>query len=204
VKKGEYDLGWSTMRRALDADPTSVARTHRQVGDYFEAPVDAVKGLHKAFEVSIDAVNWLPRAYAAVALYHAGEPDRAQAGLDRVLASDPTSLASLLYRAQIELDRKRYDQAFKFADRAMKAERQSAVAFYLAGRALEGQKKPENARQMYLSALDRNPSLVPANVRLGILSMQDDKETARQLLLNALTIDPENLEARVSLYQLGH
>lgn len=204
VKKGELDMAWSTMRKALDADPTSVSQIHRQAGDYFEAPVDAVKGLHKAFDIKSDEVNWLPRSYSAVALYHAGETDRAQAGLDSVLKSDPTSLASLLYRAQIEIDKKRFDQASKFADRAMKAERQSAVAFYLAGRALEGQKKNENARQMYLSALDRNPSLVPANVRIGILSMEEDKEGAKASLLNALTIDPESLEARVALYKLGH
>ncbi|HEY3447044.1 MAG TPA: zinc-ribbon domain-containing protein [Myxococcales bacterium] len=204
VKKGELDMAWSTMRKALDADPTSISQIRRQVGDYFEPPVDAIKGLHKAFEINSDEVNWLPRSYAAVALFHAGEMDRAQAGLDKVLASDPTSLASLLYRAQIEVDRKRFDQAFKFADRAMKAERQSAVAFYLAGRALEGQKKTEHARQMYLSALDRNPSLVPANVRLGMISTDEDKEGAKQSLLNALTVDPENLDARVALFRLGY
>ena len=193
---GSWSLGDFRRRK--------VEEIRRQVGDYYEQPVDAIKGLHKAFEINSDEVNWLPRAYAAVALYHAGETERAQAGLDKVLSSDPTSLPSLLYRAQIDVDRKRYDQAFKFADRAMRAERQSAVAFYLAGRALEGQKKGENARQMYLSALDRNPSLVPANVRIGVLSMEEDKEGAKQNLLNALTVDPENLDAKVALYKLGY
>jgi tetratricopeptide (TPR) repeat protein len=203
VRKGELDQAWSLMRKAMDTDPTSVAHQRRSVGDYYEPAVEAVRNAAKPFEAAHDENNWLPQIYAAVAQYHAGEVERPQVALDRALAADPTSLPALIYRAQIELDKKRYDTALEFAKKVIKAERQSAVGFYLQGRAEEGLKRLEAARGDYLAALERDPGLIPANTRLGVLSAEDDKEGAKRSFQLALQGDPNNLEAIVGLFKLG-
>jgi len=192
------------MRKAIDADPTSLAQQRRPVSDFYEAPVEGIRSAAKTFGVPSDDASSLPRIYSAVVQYHLGEIDRAERALERALAADRLSLAALIYRAQIEIDHKRYEQALSLAKRAMEVERQSAVAFYLVARAEEGLQKHEQARANYLAALERDPGLAPANARLGILAAEDDKESAKKWLLQALAFDPDNADARSALVKLGY
>ncbi|MBI5544086.1 MAG: tetratricopeptide repeat protein [Deltaproteobacteria bacterium] len=203
ARKGDLDQAWSVMRKALDADPGAVARERRQVGDFFEPPTESVRHTAKVFEAIHEEYNTLPQIYSAVAQYHLGELDRPQAALDRALVADPNALAPLLYRAQIELERKRFDAAMGFALKAIKAERQNAVAYYLKGRAEEGLKKLDQARISYLAALERDPGLAPANARMGVLSADDDPEGAKRSFLQALQVDANTMDSITGLFKVG-
>lgn len=203
-RKGDADAAFSVMRRALDLDPASTSSIRRCVSDYYEPSLQDVRLAKEAFE-GAKPDDWLAQTYAAVAQYHLGDADRASAALDKVLQLDPSSLGALLYRAQIEIDRKRYDRALELALHAASAERQSAVAHYLVGRSLEGLKKSEEARAAYLKAIEVDPNLVPANARLGAAAAaMGDKEEARKRLLLVTSADPENLEARLALFKIGY
>ncbi len=205
LKKGDEATAWATLRQALDLDPSALARQRVPVNDFYELPADAIKPLTKGAPATIDESNWMRGVFGAMVDYHAGESDRAQRALDKSLVADPTLLASLIYRAQIELDRKRFDSALSFAKRAKDADRDSAVAHYLAGRALEGLKRTEEARLSYIQASQLAPGFAPAQLRLGMLAAaRGDKAEAGQMLDRAVADDPDNLEARAALFSLGN
>jgi tetratricopeptide (TPR) repeat protein len=203
-RKKEADAAWMLLRKALELDPTGAYGIRRPFSDYYEPPIEEVRLASRAFE-GAPAEDWLAQTWAAIVQYHLGDLERAGAGLDRSLQLDPSSLPALLYRAQLELDRMRYERALELARRAVAAERQSGVSHYLLGRALEGLKKPEEARSEYLKAVELGPNLIPANVRLGAAAAAaGEKAEARKWLLRVFTADPENLEARAGLFGLGY
>lgn len=202
--KGDADAAFAVMRQALDLDPVATASIRRCVSDYYEAPSESVRLAKDAFH-GAKADDWLAQTYAALAQYHLGAADRAGDALDKVLQLDPSSLGALLYRSQIELDRKHFDRALELARRAVAVERQSAVAHYLVGRSLEGQRKAEEARAAYLKAVECDPNLVPANLRLGaVAAAAGDRDEAQKRLLLVTSADPENLEARLALFGIGY
>ncbi len=202
-RKKEADAAWMLLGKALELDPTGVYGIRRPFSDYYEPPIEEVRLASRAFE-GAPAEDWLAQTWAAIVRYHLGDLERAAAGLDRSLQLDPSSLPALVYRAQLEIDRKHYERALELARRAVAVERQSGVSHYLLGRALEGLKKSEEARSEYSKAVELGPNLVPANVRLGAAAAAGDKAEARKWLLKVFTVDPENLEARVGLFGLGY
>jgi len=206
AKKGELNAAWSTLRRSLEQDISPVSRQARPVTDYYELPVEGARVAAGVFDgLAQEEENWLRDVYAAVVRYHLGEIDGPIRAWDRALVSDPTSLPALMYRAQAELDRRRYDKALVFAKRAVDAESQSGGAHYLVGLAEEGLKKTENARLAYLKAIEKSPSHVGATLRLGALALaQGDKEEAKSRLIQVLISAPETTEARTKLFELGY
>jgi len=176
------------------------------VTDYYELPVEGARVAAGVFDgLAQEEENWLRDVYAAVVRYHLGEIDGPIRAWDRALVSDPTSLPALMYRAQAELDRRRYDKALVFAKRAVDAESQSGGAHYLVGLAEEGLKKTENARLAYLKAIEKSPSHVGATLRLGALALaQGDKEEAKSRLIQVLISAPETPAARTQLFELGY
>ncbi|MGI5865118.1 MAG: tetratricopeptide repeat protein, partial [Myxococcales bacterium] len=206
ARRGDENGAWSVLRRMLDLEPSSVARKRRPVSDYYEPELETARHAAGAFGGKAkDEDRWIRDIYAAIVDYHLGEIDGPARVLDRGLQIDTTSLPALIYRAQIELDRNRPKAALVFAKRASAADRENAVSNYLIARSLEAQGRDSDARTAYLEALDKNPRLTPANIRLALLlARSGSKDEAKARLLAVVSDEPENLEARVALFKLGY
>lgn len=206
ARRGDENGAWSVLQRMLDLEPSSVARKRRPVSDYYEPELETARHAAGAFAAKAkDEDQWVRDIYAAIVDYHLGELDGPARMLDRGLQIDMTSLPALLYRAQIELDRKRPKSALAFAKRASTADRENAVANYLIARSLEALGRDIDARAAYLEALGKNPRLAQANIQLALLlARSGSKDEAKDRLLAVVSDEPENLEARVALFDLGY
>ncbi|MFN7135889.1 MAG: tetratricopeptide repeat protein, partial [Myxococcales bacterium] len=206
MKAGERDRAYKVMRDALELDSASVSEQRRPVSDYFEAPVDGIRLAAGLFEADLSGDDALLRqTYGAIVQYHLGNVDGAARKLDAVLDNDPSSLGALLYRAQIELDRRQYDKALRFAQRAAASDTQASASLYLQGRAYEGLKKRDEAWKRYAQVLGLEPNHLGANLRLAQFAAAEGKDDeAKERLTKVVSVEPEHMEARTELFRLGY
>ncbi len=203
MRAGDETASLNLMHKALSLNPTQLCEAPWEPSPFWSPPADTIKNAKGAFKRG-GALFW-PDVYEGVISWHLGEVASAKHLFGRALDADRTSYVSLLYSGVIELDRRRFKEAMKFALRSQGADVENAVAFYIEGAAFEGSGDRNRARTSMLEAIKRNPRLVPANIRLGMMALADGRQNeARDYLRAAVAEEPFNMEARRGLFSLGY
>jgi tetratricopeptide (TPR) repeat protein len=147
------------------------------------------------------ALHWLPDTtdvhYAlATALFAEGQPDAAEARLERALALEAAHAPSLFLRSRIHARRKRWIDARVDLERAAAAVPHWADVRYALGQACDRLGDAAAAERAYRDALTLNASFTDARVALaGILSRRGSPE-AQEIIAGARAYDPLHPRAR--------
>ena len=198
---GAAEQALALAHRALQADP-EWARTHRRLTQFHErraGPQDGTVGGLQTLALAGDDEG-LTLAAVAMARYHAGDFPGAEKAAKQALATGEGALAAHAYLAQLALDRHDPMQALEESRAALDADRSSALASYLNGRALAQLQRWEEAHAKYRDALGEDPNFLPALVHdaqaVAELGRPDD---ALKLLQKAYRYDPDDLDTRREL-----
>lgn len=206
LDKGDERAAWSLHSRILDLDPR--ARAHEPaVLDDFHTPERAVLDLARPLlgkpRSAANSSQWLYLIYGALLGFHSGEVVGPSRAFDQVIAADPTSLISFVYRAQLELDRNDLKRARWFIDTAIGFEPRAVLPWYLKGRLCEALGDPKSARDAYLKVLEFAPRHVDAEIRLAHLAIAaGDRADATRRLRRVLLGSPHLEHVRATLFEL--
>jgi cellulose synthase operon protein C len=201
---GDSNLALSAARPALDVDP-SATRAKHDADEYYEdsrAPLRVSIGGFAAMKNANESADIV--AYSGILRYALGDVDAAAKSVREALGRDAASLPALLYAAQIALDRKSWSEALKYAESAAATDRDSPLAYFLQGAALEGQGKMEASRRMYVRATEVGATFMPAVYRQGLLAERTgDVNAARGFYQRVFAATPDSIEVRAALLHLG-
>lgn len=147
--------------------------------------------------------NWVAHEQlAAVAAQH-GDIESSVEHLTRSLASLPGRPKALTNLAGHCLNLGRLEDAAKYAEAALVADRTFAPAWRVTGRLMERAGRHERAEEMYRKALDLDPRDVETLKDLAEhLHDRDRGAEAEEILRTILELDPGQVEARVFLGSL--
>jgi len=102
-----------------------------------------------------------------MAYYFADDLKKAEGALASALRADPEDVGARLYRAVIQLKKKKLPAAKKDLLVALRADSQHLVVRYYQARLLEEMRKPADAERIYRELLDKNPLDTGARVGLA-------------------------------------
>jgi tetratricopeptide (TPR) repeat protein len=95
--------------------------------------------------------------------------------------------------AQLEVNRREYDAAFKTAEAVLAIDRNNAMAKLIQSASLMGQKKFAESRQMLETMLKTNPSSPDVYFQLGIVNLTESKfKEANDAFRKAYELNPAN------------
>lgn len=207
LKKGNERGAWSLHSRIMGLDPYSRSKEAPSFDDFAEPETPLMElcraNLSRVPAGAKDNSVWLHALYAALVAYHLGETGAPSRIFDQVLSADPTSMLSLAYRAQIELDRRNYKKARRFIDTAIGIDSRDPMPWYLRGKLFLATKDMRNARDSWVKVLELSPRHTDAEIQLAFLSIsQGDRNDALSRLRRVLFSNPHLERVRSALFDL--
>jgi len=125
-----------------------------------------------------------------------GAPERAREICLGVLGRSPGDAHALSLMANIAADERQVEEGLRWAERAIAADPEIALAHYSAARLWEHAGRPDRAEASYRRALEIDPEHARAHNNLGcLLSLQGRRAEALECFRHALRIDPRQPEA---------
>jgi Tfp pilus assembly protein PilF len=200
---GYFENAIPAMRLAIARDPGNESY-HVRYGLLLtdtKAPAAAVIRLREA----LTQFPGSPRLWLAlgIAQLNDGKNEDAQQSFARVLELDRRSVPALAYLGTVHAERGQLAEAVAYYERAIAADPQGPVPYYLAADALLKFAEVDTARvEKYLArAVELDPDFASARLALGRLYVRREQwdEAAKQLE-QAVRLAPQLADAR---YQLG-
>lgn len=144
------------------------------------------------------------RTGLAMSLRALGQEDAAAAELEAALAADPLATEAAVLLAMMHLERRRYDMALEVALRLAAVAPQDPVAYNLAGGALFGLGREDEARARFAQALEVDPTFFPAQANLARLdTYQGMPDRAAARYEEFLSDNPGEVRALLALSRLA-
>lgn len=176
---------------------TLIGAAYMQAGEYDHA----VDYLQQAAEQAPNAN--VVRTELALGRFAIGDANSAISELEGVLSAEPDALRAATLLALFERKQGNLDKALTHADQIINIVPKQPMGYNIRGGILMQQKKFDEARQMYETALDVNSSFAPARINLGHLArLQGDPDEARRQYQLVLNSDRTNLTAMKALTDL--
>ncbi len=206
MKQGNERAAWALHSRILMLDPYARISEPPSFDEFYEPekPLldEARRHLTKPASQS-PASQWLYLIYGALAGFHSGDFKGSARALDQVISSEPTSLISFVYRAQMELDQKNDKKAKRFVDTALGFASRESSAWYMKAKYCAAQKDDRCARDAWIKVLELAPRHVDAEIQLARLSAAaGDKADAMSRLRRVLAANPHMEHVRAQLFEL--
>ena len=130
----------------------------------------------------------------------AGQYDKAYAALEEELKRQPSNIDLLLMKARLLLSQTRLPEAEQVAAAAVDANKDSAAAHYLLGRAQAARAKNEEAIKSFNEAIRLNPRATAPELQLAQLMLVTGKaDAALRHAERVRKVEPANYEARVAI-----
>ena len=140
----------------------------------------------------------------AVGLMGLGQASAAREALETALAADPTNDDAALLLAMMHLEQRRFDMALEVAERLTEMDPETAVGNNLAGGALFGLGREEEARARFELAVATQPDFYPAHANLARLDAHVGlPERAVERHLAILADNPGEVRSMLALSRLA-
>ena len=129
------------------------------------------------------------------------DPARARREIDQILELDPTGPTGHVLLGTWLFAEGRYDEAGAALSRDIVLDRPSPAAHYFRGRLAEISGEPDRASIEYRSAVNLNPSYLPARLALAELLIREGRRLgeARGEVARVLDMDPRSVSGRLAL-----
>ena len=179
--EGKVDRAIEEYRAALSYDPQSSVLHARLAAEYLKKGVGsfAIEEGKRAIEIDpnyIDAHLMLGGVYSL-----SNQSEAALSEYEAVLKIQPTNDEAAVFKTQVLAEQNRFDDALKFIRKFTSKVKDSAAAWFYAGK-LEQPKNTTAAIRAYRYALDLRPGFTQATVALGmIFEMHGENQKALEL-----------------------
>lgn len=110
----------------------------------------------------------------------------------------PKRLPTLLKLAEFQMILKKYDRALYSLERIRVIDPDNAEMFFMFGSVLQDMDRKSEAKTAYQNAVEQDPELVDAWVKLGEMLSQDKSPLAERYIDNALRIAPDNIPGLIA------
>src|SRR5262245_59389388 len=133
-----------------------------------------------------------------------GRPADAQAALARQIALDPTAATFYLERGRRAMDERRWDDARRDFETAIKVEPDGATGYQYLGNFLVVRGRYRDALAVYHDGLMRRPESVDLRYNAAVAAYKGGMAAeARRMALAVLDVDPAHAGARLILSKVG-
>jgi len=110
----------------------------------------------------------------------------------------PKRIPTLLKLSEFQMILKQYDRALYSLERIRVIDPNNAEMFFMFGNVLQDMGRIGEAKTAYQNAVEQDPDLVDAWIKLGAILSQDKSPLAERYLDNALRIAPDNIAALIA------
>lgn len=110
----------------------------------------------------------------------------------------PKRIPTLLKLSEFQLILKQYDRALYSLERIRVIEPNNPEMFFMFGSVFQDMGRTKQAKTAYQNAIEQDPDLVDAWIKLGEMLSQEKSPKAERYIDNALRIAPENVAALIA------
>ncbi|MDH3254924.1 MAG: tetratricopeptide repeat protein, partial [Acidobacteriota bacterium] len=176
-------------RQDLQSTLASWLATHSEAGNADALPSTASE------EGTLHARN-----RRAIEVFQQGDTEAAVSALEALVTEHPDYAPAWINLSWIALDREKFEDAARHANRAVELDPASSRAWSNLGRAREAQGRPAEAEPAYRSAVENQGNDWQTRLRLSLLLFKSGRETeATQELARVEELATSNPEARFRL-----
>jgi tetratricopeptide (TPR) repeat protein len=195
--EGKVDRAIEEYRAALAYDPNSAILHAKVAAEYLKkgSTSFAIEECKKAIEIDpnyIDVRLMLGGIYSI-----SNETDAALAEYDAVLKKQPSNDEAAVFKTQVLVEKERHDEALKFIRGYVAKVKDSAAAWFYAGKLEHHKNNVNEAIKDYRKALELRPGFSQATIALGMI-FETHGETAK-----ALELYEEQLDQKQDLQVAG-
>lgn len=196
-----YELA---LKQGLAADPWRGGPL-AVMAPVFVRPADLLRPARGLFlPLSRDVEDPNPQLAEGLVAWFSDDLEGAEKAFEKVTSFDPANGPGLAYRSFIALRRGQLAAADKLAFRAVKSDRDNALAHLAVGLTMLGNNKLEAAKKELGRAGQLAPAMLLPRAKIGeIEGRQKRPEEARKVLTTVLLNDPLYREARRAQYLGG-
>ncbi len=200
---GEKEEAFRLLAQALGSDPSATGPLPFDARLYVTSE-DLLSGIENRVAKLAAPQEPSARLYEGLIRFHGADLAEADGWLKQALAMEDGNAAARALRALIALARNDRGSARALADRAVKADRQLALAQYALGQALLAAGDLDGAGKALGEAQALAPTLLAADVALAELDVKAKRlDEARKRLTRVVGLDPSYLPAKKALYALA-
>ena len=183
------------LSQKIAEDPENASLYAHRAGAWIEIEGfdEAIVDLKKA--ISIDSLK--PEYHHELANVYMDYYKSRQAMMAMEKAGEifPKRIPTLLKMAEFQLILQQYDRALYSLERIRVIEPSNSEMFFMFGNVFQEMGRLQEAKGAFQSAIEQNPDLVDAYVKLGQLFIDEKNPIAERYLDNALRIAPEDIGA---------
>ena len=180
--EGKVDRAIEEYRAALSYDPHSSVLHARLAAEYLKKGVGsfAIEECKRAIEIEPNAIDVHLMLGGVYSL--SNQPEAALGEYETVLKIQPNNDEAAVFKTQILAEQAHFDEALKFIRGFTAKVKDSAAAWFYAGKLEQAKNHIAEAIQDYRSALDIRPGFTQATIALGmIFEMHGENNKAIEL-----------------------
>lgn len=183
------------LTQKIAEDPNNPSFYAHRAGAWLEMEGydEAIADLQKA--ISLDSLQ--PEYHHELANIYMDYYKSRQAMMTMEKAGElfPKRIPTLLKMAEFQLILKQYDRALYSLERIRVIEPNNPEMFFMFGNVFQEMDRIPESKGAFQSAIEQNPELVDAYVKLGQIFINEKNEVAGRYLDNALRIAPNHIGA---------
>ncbi len=188
------------INKKIYADPKNPVYYHERAKYYFGKKDIKSAASNMKVVMDLDSTKAIYLITLADIYFVQNKTLLAKNTLENAISKEPNNDVALVKLAELYLYVRKYDQSMELLNRALKANKTNAKAYFIKGYVFKEKGDTIKALSSFQTAIEQDQDYYNAYMQMGLLFSAKKNPLALQYFNNALNIDPKSEEA---IYAIG-